>query len=99
MGLRRGFKRVKYFALSGLMQRAKNILKTFFLNVIDQRLFFEAFSSSNASLLSLQASGLLQYLGINIPLWLNQLFENEFLGTAVIIKDRHAEVNGNLCVS
>lgn len=30
MGLRRGFKRVKYLALSGLMQRAKNILKTFF---------------------------------------------------------------------
>lgn len=60
---------------------------------------FEAFSSSRAGFLYVKASVLLQYLGINIPLWLNQLFENEFLGTAVIIKDRHAEVNGNLYVS
>jgi hypothetical protein len=50
-----------------------------------------------AKLASLEAGH--RYLGINIPLWLNQLFENEFLRTAVTIKDRHAEVNGNLCVS
>lgn len=57
------------------------------------------FSSSKSSFPLSKASGLLQYLGINSPLWLSQLFENEILSTAVTIKERHAEVKGNLCVS
>lgn len=70
----------------------------FFFKGIDQR-HSGTLSSSKFSFPLSRASGLLQYLGINIPLWLNQLFENEFLGTAVTIKDRRAEVKGNLCVS
>lgn len=90
--------------LSDLMQRDENMLKTclgfFFVVVkgVDQR-HFGTFSSSKSSFSLSRASGLLQYLGINSPLWLSQLFENEILGTAVTIKERHAEVKGNLCVS
>lgn len=39
---------------------------------------FETFSSSEFSFPLSKASGLLQYLGINVPLWLNQLFEMKF---------------------
>lgn len=89
--------------LSDLMQREENMLKTCFFFVvvvkgIDQR-HFGTFSSSKSSFPLSKASGLLQYLGINSPLWLSQLFENEILSTAVTIKERHAEVKGNLCVS
>lgn len=39
---------------------------------------FGTFSSSAFSFPLSKASGLLQYLGINVPLWLNQLFEMKF---------------------
>lgn len=39
---------------------------------------FETFSSSKFSFPLSKASWLLQYLGINVPLWLNQLFEMKF---------------------
>lgn len=91
----------------GLMQRVKNTQKPCFVGFFVFVLFLRhrpetllkpSHLAKPASLAS-KHQLLLQYFGINIPLWLNQLFENEFLGTAVIIKDRHAEVNGNLCVS
>lgn len=61
------------------------MLKTFFFKGIDWR-HFGIFSSSKSSFPLSKASGLLQYLGINIPLRFHQLFENEFLGAAVTIK-------------
>lgn len=67
-----------------------------FFKGIDQR-YFGTFSSSKSSFPLSKAPALLQYLGSNVPLGLNQLFGNEILGTAVTIKERHAEEKG-MCV-